>query len=227
MSRENPLTGAAPPARRLHPLGLRDPRLLAGAVVMALSVLVGALLFGDHAEAHTALVLRHRVHAGEALRATDVRAARVELTDSRSSARYFLDGVGLTAGASAARELAAGELLPRSAVTTGTDTSLAELPLSVAVDDLPTTVDVGSTVDVWVLPQAARSEADPRAELVLEDVRVLHLGGGGGALAPASTRQVIVGVAGDEHGDEQDETLGKVLGRAASGRVLITRRGAR
>ena len=217
MPADDPTNGVQP-ARRLHGPGLRDPRLVIGVVVMGLSVIAGSLVLGDHAAAHTALVLRHRVHAGEALGEADVRPAPVDLADRRSSVRYFLDGARLRGGSSADRELAAGELLPRSAVSADGDRSLTELPLSVAVDDLPATVHVGSTVDVWVLPESAKADVEPRAELVLDEVPVVRIGGDGGALAPQSTRQVIVGVDGAAG-------LGRILGRAASGRVLITRRG--
>jgi len=206
----------------VRPPGLRDPRLVIGVVVMAVSVLAGAMLLGDHDRDHTALALRHDLRPGQSVRTSDLRVVRAELADAGSAARYFLDGARPGPGTSTDRDLSAGELLPRSAVGARRRAPVLEVPLSVGVDDLPATVRVGSTVDVWVVPEAARSAADPRAELVLAQVPVLHIGGGGDALAPDGTRQVIVGVEGN--GQDQQRSLAAALGREASGRVLITRR---
>ncbi len=222
MPSDQPTRGAVAPARRLRPPGLRDPRLILGVVVMALSVLTGALLIGDHDRVHTALVLRHDIRAGESVGPGDVRRVRVDLSGAAGS-RYFLDGAGPSPGRRADREMAAGELLPRSAVSAGTDSALTQLPLSVAADDLPAGVRVGSTVDVWVLPEGVRAQAEPRAQLVLGEVPVMRIGGGGSALAPESTRQVIVGVSAS--GEGRQRVVASALGRAASGRVLITSRG--
>lgn len=207
-------------ARRLRPPGLRDPRLLIGVVVMALSVLIGAAVLGGHSDARTALVLRHDVLAGASLGPADLRTARVEFVGSRTAASYFLDGDQPAAGIHATRALSAGELLPRAAVTTTTAAPRLEVALSIGVDDLPTTVVQGSTVDVWVVPEAAKSQIAPRARLVLAKVPVLHIAHQAGSLAPQASRQVIVGLSA---ADEQ-RTLAGALGSVASGRVLITRR---
>lgn len=216
--------GEPAPARRLRAVGWRDPRVLIGVVVMAVSVLVGAAVVGDHDESHTALTLRHDVAPGASLSAADVRWVRADIGDAGSAGHYYLDGAALAADAVATRALASGELLPRAAVSTGSADPRAQVALSVAVNDLPATVRAGSVVDVWVLPEAARSDPRPRAELVLEDVPVVRIGAAGTNLAPQSSRQVIVALDRTASGSAGQHALAEALGRAAAGRVLVVGR---
>ncbi len=98
---------------------------------------------------------------------------------------------------------------------------LVEVPISVAVDDLPATVRQGSVVDVWVAPKVgAVSGQRPTAVPVLTDVVVVAVPRGSNSLAPESTRQVIVGVPA-----ERADELGKALGGISDGRVVIARKG--
>jgi len=212
------------PARRLRPAGWRDPRVVIGVVVMATSVLVGAAVVGDHDEPHTALTLRHDVAPGASLGGADVRWVRADIGDTSSAEHYYLDGAALAAGAVATRALAAGELLPRAAVRTGSADPRAQVALSVAVNDLPATVQPGSVVDVWVLPEGARSDPLPRAGLVLEDVPVVRIGTAGTNLAPQTSRQVIVALGAAASGPAGRRALADALGRAAAGRVLVVGR---
>jgi len=192
---------------------------------MATSVLLGAAVVGGHEESHTALTLRHDVAPGTILGATDVRWVRADIGDAGSAEHYYLDGARLAAGAVATRALSSGELLPRAAVTTGSAERSAQIALSVAVNDLPATVRPGSVVDVWVLPEAARSDPHPRAELVLEDVPVVRIGAAGTNLAPQSSRQLIVALDAAASQQAGQQALADALGRAAAGRVLVVGRG--
>jgi hypothetical protein len=117
--------------------------------------------------------------------------------------------------------VAAGELLPRAAIATESRADLVEVPISVAVDDLPATVRQGSVVDIWVAPKvAAVGEEKPTALPVLTDVVVVAVPRSANSLAPESTRQVIVGVPAERAAD-----LGKALGGISDGRVVVARKG--
>ena len=220
--REN--TGEPAPARRLRPVGWRDPRVVIGVVVMAVSVLVGAAVLGDDGESHTVLALRHDVAPGAGLGAADVQWVRADIGDADSATHYYLDGAALGESVVTTRALTSGELLPRAAVSTGSADPRTQIALSVAVNDLPATVRVGSVVDVWVLPEAARSDPHPRAELVLEQVPVVRVGAAGTNLAPQSSRQVIVALATASSQTAGQRGLAEALGRAAAGRVLVVGR---
>jgi Flp pilus assembly protein CpaB len=120
-----------------------------------------------------------------------------------------------------ARPVNGGELLSRGALASRGSDPGVEVPLSVATDDLPATVRPGSVVDVWVVPDATGGgDSGTRARPVLQDVTVLALGSPGDSLAPEATRQVIVTVP-----TSASDRLPRALGRAASGRLVLTRRG--
>jgi len=187
------------------------------------TLLVSALLVGcsnGPAADDTVSVwsLRHDVPAGARLGTGDLTVAHVHFAGSAAD-RYVSASTDLAAGSFAAHDLAAGELLPRSAVGSGGGPALVEVPLSVAPDDLPASVARGAVVDVWVTPKETGSADRVRARLALEDVVVVAVPAAGDSLAPQTTQQVIVGV------DEADaDLLADALGQLADGRVVITRR---
>ena len=212
-------TSTSPPATRAHPPGWRDPRLVLGVVIVAVCVLLGARVLAGADDTTAVWSLRHDVAQGASIGVDDLDVARVGFAGSASE-RYLPASAELAPGATAVHDLAAGELLARSAVTSGGGADLVEVPLSVAPDDLPASVRQGSTVDVWVTAKTAATGDGPgRARLALEDVVVVAVPKGGDSLAPQTTRQVIVGVD-----DARTGNLSEALGLLADGRVVITRR---
>lgn len=204
-------------AQRAPRAGWRDVRVLAGVGLMALAVLVGSWVLATSDEAMPVLAARHELHAGDGIGPEDLVVRRVRLPDAETRASYLRSSADLPAGAVAVRDVGTGELLPRSALRGGGAADpRVEVPLSVAVDDVPVTVRAGSIVDVWVLPQ----QGPGRARRVLDGVTVLRLAGAGDSLAPRATRQVVIGMPGDG-GPELEAALGRIAG----GRVLLTRQG--
>ena len=102
--------------------------------------------------------------------------------------------------------------------------ALLEVPLTVAAEAVPATVRAGSVVDVWVTPDpdltlpGTGETAEGDSVLVFASVRVVAVSRAGGALGPAATRQVIVGL---EPGEEA--TLPQALGRLARGDAVLVR----
>jgi hypothetical protein len=210
-----------PPASRASAPGWRDPRLVLGVVLVAACVLVGSRLLAGADDTVAVWSLRHDVPAGAALTASDLTAVRVHFADGAGQ-HYLSAAADLADGATAAHDLTAGELLPRSALAAGAQRALVEVPLSVAPDDLPAGIGRGATVDVWVVPDApGGADEHARARLALDDVVVVAVPSPGDSLAPRTTRQVIVGV-----GQDQADGLAESLGQLAGGRVLLTRRAA-
>jgi hypothetical protein len=83
-------------------------------------------------------------------------------------------------------------------------------------------------VDVWVTPDGALTDAGsaaggaprgpaPRSTLVFDDVAVVSAPRTGTSLGPSATRQVIVGVGG-----EQLARLPRALAALAGGTVVLT-----
>jgi hypothetical protein len=216
-----PAAGTAPvppPATRAQRPGWRDPRLVLGVVVVAGCVLVGSRVLAGADDTVAVWGLRHDVPAGAPLTADDLTPVRVHFGGAGVD-RYLSAGAALSDGVTAAHDLAAGELLPRSAVVRDAGRDLVEVPLSVAPDDLPASVDRGTTVDVWVLPDGPASGTDRvRARLALDDAVVVAVPSPEDSLAPRTTQQVIVGV-----GADGAEDLAQALGDLAGGRVVLTR----
>ncbi len=206
-----------PPAVRAHPSGWRDPRLVLGVVIIAICVLVGARLLAAADDTVAVWSLRHDVAVGTRIDSSDLSAAHVHFAGAGAD-RYLPATTDLAAGSVATHDLVAGELLPRSAVDVDGGPALVEVPLSVAPDDLPASVERGAVVDVWVTPKVTGGADRVRARLALEDVVVLAVPAAGDSLAPQTTQQVIVGV------DRADaDLLADALGQLADGRVVITR----
>lgn len=214
-----PVVGpAAPAARRVQPPGWRDPRLIAGVVIVAVCVLLGARVLAAADDTVAVWSLRHDVPAGTTVGVGELVVTRVHFSGDGAS-RYLLASTDDGPTGVATHDLVRGELLPRSALATGGRADLVEVPLSVAPDDLPASVREGGVVDVWVTPKVAEPGADKaRARLALDDVVVVAVPASRDSLAPRTSQQVIVGV------DEATAAdLADALGQLADGRVVLTR----
>ena len=211
----------APAATRSRPPGWRNPRLLLGLVLVAVSVVVGARLMATADDTVPVWALTRDLPAGATVAASDLESRNVRFPDGATADGYLSAGDQVPSGARLARAVSAGELLPRAALTRDDGPALVEVPLSVASDDLPATVRQGSHVDVWVTPKVSAVEgARPTAAKVLDDVVVVAVPGVTDRLAPQTTRQVIVGVPEARAGQ-----IGPALGAASDGHVVVARHG--
>ncbi|PWJ54825.1 SAF domain-containing protein [Quadrisphaera granulorum] len=147
---------SSPPAARLRAPSWRDPRLVIGLLLVLASVLVGARVVSAADETTPVWVAAHTLVPGEAITADDVRAVRVRLEGG--TAGYLAAGSAPPTGAVALRPVAAGDLLPRSAV--GSAAALSTRPVGLPVDGpFPSGLVAGSLVDVWVTPVPSRTGA--------------------------------------------------------------------
>ncbi len=159
---------------------------------------------------------------GQGVATADLVPVQVRFTDPGSADRYVAAADSLPDGTTVSRDLGAGELLPREALTHEAEETLVEVPLSVEAAGIPSSVEVGSHVDVWVTRTADGGAGDGGGAVrVLADVAVLADGsaaasatGFGGELRP-----VVVGVP----PTAQDE-LSEVLARLSRGTVVLVRR---
>lgn len=216
-----------PAAVRSRRSGWRSPRLAIGVVLVAGCVVLGARTFAAADETVPVWAVVTELPAGALIGTEDLERRQLRFPDDATAAAYVSASTPVEPGSRVNRGVGAGELLPRAAVEVGAAEALVEVPLSVASDDLPSTVRQGSTVDVWVTADpasgaagAATSGASPVARKVLEEVEVVAVPGGGEGLAPQQTRQVILGLP-----RERGEELGAALGAWAGGRVVVARVG--
>lgn len=221
-----PAVPPSPPANRATRSRWRDPRLVVGVALVALSVLLGARLLGAADDTVGVWTASRALKAGQPLVAADLVRRQVRFGTQEDADRYLSADQPPAAGLTVQRDVGAGELVPRGAVVASTGQNLTEVPLAVDTGAVPATVGVGAVVDVWVAPDSSagdlassgRSGAPADATLVFHDVTVLAAPRGGTSLGPSATRQVIVGV-----GADQERTLPTALAALGRGTVLVTR----
>lgn len=211
----------APSARRSRRPGWRSPRLVLGFLLVAASVLLGSWALATSDDTVGVWAVTRDLPEGARLARTDLEVRQLRFPDGETADRYVSAAHQAPTGTRLGRDLSAGELLPRGALAQGAGPDLVEVPVSVAVEDLPATVQQGARVDVWVSPDVAATDAARiKARRVLADVVVVAVPRGGDSLAPQTNRQVIVGVP-----PERAPELGTALGAMSDGRVVIARVG--
>jgi hypothetical protein len=140
-----------PPALRGHRSGWRDPRLWIGVVLVAASVVIGARVLAAADDTVQVWAAATDLGAGQRMDADDLVAQRVRFADDGALAGYFTVDDELPTDLELTRSVAAGELLPRSAVGAPADTGLVEVPIAVEPELVPPSVAPGDIVDVYVV----------------------------------------------------------------------------
>jgi hypothetical protein len=208
----------SPAAERHRRAVWRDPRLFVGVALVAVSVLLGATLLGGGDSGVAVWAARTPLAEGQSLTAADLVRREVRFVEQAHADRYLSADAPLPDGAALTRAVGEGELVPRSALRSGSTEGIVEVPLGVAPTALPATVQVGSVVDVWVVPASGDPTASVTARRVLAEVSVLHVSRGAGPLGAGAERQVIVGVR-----PGQQDALPDALAGVAGGSVVLTR----
>lgn len=195
------LTRAASPpaatgtgARRLRRPSWRDPRLLAGLLLVLLSVVGVAGLVRAVDATEPVLVARRALTPGQALTRDDVSVAHLRVVGAGQPyvpASRPLDDLVVV------RSVPAGELVPASALGAADEVDLR--PVTVPVEPgAAGGLAAGAVVDVWVASRSAdRAEAYDRPRLVAAAAQVserslARAGWGGPAGATGSTVQLLL-----------------------------------
>jgi hypothetical protein len=215
-------------------------------VLLCGSVLLGARVLSAADDTVAVWGARTSLTRGQEVTVDELAPVRVRFTDRATADRYVAAGDALPDGATLAQDLEPGELLPRAALDDGPDTALVEVPLAVEATGVPSSVTIGSHVDVWVTPASssfgvgdttaaagsagagdgaggpgAAHAGGPRAVRVLTDVAVVADGAAGSSQAGfgGGLLPVVVGVPPSAQDDHPD-----VLARLADGAVVLVRR---
>lgn len=143
--------GPAPRANRFGRPSWLDPRLVAGVALIAVALVGGARVVAVAGHTTPVWSLRHSLGAGAVLTTADLVPVAVHFAGAGDVDRYLPAGSALPVGAHVSRSVGSGELLPRSAVSTGAAARVA-VPFAVASGDLPPGLTAGTVVDVWSVP---------------------------------------------------------------------------
>lgn len=182
-----------PQARRLHPPGWRDPRLLVGLVLVLLSVLGGLALVRALDERVPVYAASRPLLPGQEVTDDDVVPVPVQVDGAIS--RYVDATRPLAPGTVVLRQVGEGELVPAAAL--GRAEQAGEKVVTVPVDPAAAaSLAVGDVVDVWVSPREDAAGGGYRpAELLLEQAVVASVpetDGGLGMGVSRSAVQVVV-----------------------------------
>lgn len=118
----------SPPANRSRRPRWRDPRLWVGALLVLASVVVGAKVLAAADDTVAVWALNRDVAAGMAITASDVQATRVHFSSAADLSRYWLADQPLPTQAHLTRDVGAGEMLAKSAVSSDTTAVPHQLP---------------------------------------------------------------------------------------------------
>ena len=158
---------STPQTTRLRRPGWRDPRLVAGIVLVLLATALGARIVASADDTISMYAAARTLQPGEQLTGDALRRVDVQLGDH--SELYLPAAGGPPADAYAMREVREGELVPTSAV--GTQAQVAVQQVTVLVDaNSASGLAPGSVVDVWV----SRREPQTTQERYLDATRMLR-----------------------------------------------------
>lgn len=207
-----------PTASRSSPTGWRDPRLWIGIALVTGSVVAGARLLAGADDMTSVWSASSDLVAGQTLSADDLISTRVRFDEGADEQRYLAVDDELPAGLTLDRPLAAGELVPASALGQAAEVDTVAVSIAVSAVHVPTDLTRGSRVDVWVIGEDRSQRA--AAELVLDDVLILDAPIVSDSFASATSRQLVLAVPQDD-----EESLGLVLAASGDDRVRVVGRG--
>ncbi len=182
-------------------------------------MVAGSRLFARADDTVSVWSAREDLTAGSTIGAGDLVGREVRFSSPEDADHYLASSTAVSA-TTLQRAVGAGELLPRAALGRADPGPVIEVPLSVAADAVPQTVQAGSVVDVWVTPDPATSPRSAVSVRVFESVRVVAAPMSASTIAPTGNRQIIVGLD-----VSQESSLAAALAQAARGTTVITRRG--
>lgn len=184
----------SPPARRLRTSGWLNLRLVLGVLSVLVSVLLGARVIGAADSSVLVWSMRQDIAAGTTLTADDLSPARVRLWSDAD--RYLRTGIS-PIGRTLTRDIGAGELLPRAALTSASPGRLVSLPVPSL--HAPDSLRRGQLVDVFATAKSAPAVASNGTVRVLAGVPVQSvLAPRGGLVGGGTDIAVMVSVPPDQ-----------------------------
>jgi hypothetical protein len=210
-------SGSASPVRRFDASPWRDPRLVAGIVIVLASTVLGgwAVAAADHTVAYWAT--RSSVRVGDPVHRDNLVAVHAKVP-SRTARSLLRTDQALPARLSDLRwaiDARAGTLVTSDALAPRG--RAVELPVSVPTGGIPSDLRSGDHVDVWAVPDqsGSGSKTSARARRVLSKVRVVSRSSASGMSGGPGVTLVI-----DVAGTKLDAAL---MGALSTQRLTVVR----
>ncbi|MDQ4051705.1 MAG: hypothetical protein M3237_03265 [Actinomycetota bacterium] len=162
-----------PAATRAATPGWRDPRMWVGIAIVAVSVVAGARLLAAADDTVAVWAVVSDLGPGDQLTGDDLVSQRVHFSDEADLGHYFSVDDELPADLELTRGVGAGELLPRAAVGRAGDSDQLQVRIAVDNEQVPSAVDAGSVVHVYLVSATGDSKGSPTGEPALEAVTVV------------------------------------------------------
>jgi hypothetical protein len=188
------VSDGSPRASRLATPRWLDARLVLGVVLVLVAVVAGARVFAAAGRYTKVYVARHALVPGEHLDASDLSVGQVRF--SGEGASYVAVGGVAPAGYLVTRYVAAGELVPLTALSASASAAAASRFVTVPVmpGHLPADLVHGDLVDVYVTAKVAAGDKVPPPTQVLSSVSVDSDGGGSQSDSVGSTVAVVLAI---------------------------------
>lgn len=209
-----------PAATRAQPPGWRDPRLWVGVALVAASVVAGARLLDGADESITVWAAASDLAPGDRLDADDLVATSVRFEEPTDVGRYLVTDDPLPDGLQLVRGIGEGELVPGAALGSPEESDTVSLSLSFPSELVPSGIETGSVVELWVVP-GAESRRDELSGPVLSDVVVIDAPTAADSLGSVGAgRQLVLGIPRGE-----PEALADLLAASEEQRVRVLGQG--
>ncbi len=205
---DQPQQPASPAATRLRRPGWRDPRLLAGVVLVAVSVALGSALVSSAGRTVPVYAAAEALVPGDDLDPAELRVREVRLGAAVGS--YLRADEPLPEELVVTRTVGAGELVPVTALAPGPDLGLR--PVAIVPDGaLPRGLAAGAFVDLWFVPEVPTTAA---ASAPAGSTGT----GGAPAIDPAAPELLVAGLTVAEVSEPR---AGLAVGSAVTVHVLV------
>jgi hypothetical protein len=144
-----------------------------GVAIVAVSVVAGARLLAAADDTVAVWAVASDLGPGDQLTEDDLVSQRVRFSDDADLGHYYTVDDELPADLELTRGVGAGELLPRAAVGSAGDSQQLQVRIAVDNEQVPSAVDAGSVVHVYLVSATGGGKGVPTGAPALEAVTVV------------------------------------------------------
>ncbi len=144
-----------------------------GVAIVAVCVVAGARLLAAADNTVAVWAVADDMGPGDQVTADDLVSERVRFADDADLDRYYTVDDELPSDLELMRGIGEGELLPRAAVGSAGDSGTLQVRIAVDNEQVPSAVDAGSVVHVYLVSATGDGKGAPAGDPALEAVTVV------------------------------------------------------